>query len=73
MGRVKTYESIVKGETMHEPGIPESFKILVNEMRSLCLKVSVEDAQDKEIDLKQLEELATGDDWRLSRSAGFFA
>ncbi|MFM2423564.1 MAG: polymerase, beta subunit, partial [Pseudomonadota bacterium] len=39
MGRVKAYESIVKGESISDPGIPESFKILVNELRSLCLKV----------------------------------
>jgi len=71
-GRVKAYESIVKGETLSEPGIPESFKILVNELRSLCLKVSVEDLQNKEIPLKDLEELGGGDDLRLARSVGFF-
>jgi len=72
-GRVKAYESIVKGETLAEPGIPESFKILVNELRSLCLKVSVEDAQNKEIPLKDLDELGGGDDMRLARSVGFFS
>jgi DNA-directed RNA polymerase subunit beta len=71
-GRVKAYESIVKGETIAEPGIPESFKILVNELRSLCLKVSVEDASNKEIPLKDLDELSGGDDARLARSVGFF-
>jgi DNA-directed RNA polymerase subunit beta len=44
IGRVKTYESIVKGDPMLEPGVPESFKILVNELQSLGLKVTVEDA-----------------------------
>ena len=72
MGRVKAYESIVKGETLAEPGIPESFKILVNELRSLCLKVAVEDANSKELPLKDLDELGGGDDMRLARSVGFF-
>jgi len=72
MGRVKAYESIVKGETLAEPGIPESFKILVNELRSLCLKVAVEDAGNKELPLKDLDELTGGDDMRLARSVGFF-
>jgi DNA-directed RNA polymerase subunit beta len=72
-GRVKAYESIVKGEAIAEPGIPESFKILVNELRSLCLKVSVEDLQNKEIPLKDLDELSGGDDTRLARSVGFFS
>jgi DNA-directed RNA polymerase subunit beta len=72
MGRVKAYESIVKGETLAEPGIPESFKILVNELRSLCLKVSVEDANNKELPLKDLDDLGGGDDARLARSVGFF-
>ncbi len=72
MGRVKAYESIVKGETLSEPGIPESFKILVNELRSLCLKVGVEDVANKEIPLKDLDELGGGDDMRLARSVGFF-
>jgi DNA-directed RNA polymerase beta subunit len=62
-GRVKTYESIVKGETILEPGVPESFKILVNELQSLCLKVTVEDDRDRIIDLKDTEEeLSEGHD-----------
>ena len=56
LGRVKTYESIVKGDAMLEPGVPESFKILVNELQSLGLKVTVEDAAGIEIDLKDKEE-----------------
>ena len=72
MGRVKAYESIVKGETLAEPGIPESFKILVNELRSLCLKVAVEDSHNKELPLKDLDELTGGEDMRLARSVGFF-
>ncbi|MBX3096516.1 MAG: DNA-directed RNA polymerase subunit beta [Fimbriimonadaceae bacterium] len=71
-GRVKAYESIVRGETITEPGVPESFKILVNELRSLCLKVTVEDKQNKELSLKDLDQLSGGDDARLARSVGFF-
>ncbi|MFM7320895.1 MAG: DNA-directed RNA polymerase subunit beta, partial [Armatimonadota bacterium] len=56
LGRVKTYESIVKGDAMLEPGVPESFKILVNELQSLGLKVTVEDAVGNEIDLKDKDE-----------------
>jgi DNA-directed RNA polymerase subunit beta len=56
LGRVKTYESIVKGDAMLEPGVPESFKILVNELQSLGLKVTVEDAAGSEIDLKDKDE-----------------
>ncbi len=72
MGRVRAYESIVKGENIAEPGIPESFKILVNELRSLGLKVAVEDAKGKELPLRDLDELGGGDDMRLARSVGFF-
>ena len=56
LGRVKTYESIVKGESILEPGVPESFKILVNELQSLGLKVTVLDEQDKEIDLRDRDD-----------------
>ena len=55
-GRVKTYESIVKGESILEPGVPESFKILVNELQSLGLKVTVEDDRDRVINLKDTED-----------------
>ncbi|MCC6730709.1 MAG: DNA-directed RNA polymerase subunit beta [Chthonomonadales bacterium] len=55
-GRVKTYEAIVKGDAMLEPGVPESFKILVNELQSLCLKVAVEDEHNREIDLKDRDD-----------------
>ena len=64
VGRVKTYESIVKGASMLEPGIPESFKILINELQSLCLKVTVEDDRDREIDLKDREEEPSESDTR---------
>jgi len=42
MGRAKAYESIVKGENMLQPGIPESFNVLLHELRGLCLKVSLD-------------------------------
>ena len=71
-GRVKAYESIVKGEQISDPGVPESFKILVNELRSLGLKVSVEDAQMKELPLKDLNELSGPEDGRLARSVSFY-
>ena len=64
LGRVKTYESIVKGDSMLEPGIPESFKILINELQSLGLKVTVEDDRDREIDLKDREEDTSESDSR---------
>jgi len=56
LGRVKTYESIVKGDNILEPGVPESFKILVNELQSLGLKVTVLDEADKEIDLRDRDD-----------------
>ncbi|HOQ30845.1 MAG TPA: DNA-directed RNA polymerase subunit beta, partial [Armatimonadota bacterium] len=56
MGRVKTYEAIVKGEPILEPGIPESFKILVKELQSLGLQVSVESDKGKPFDLRDMDE-----------------
>ena len=53
VGRVKTYEAIVKGQNVPKPGIPESFKVLVKELQSLCLDVKVMGTDGKEIDLKQ--------------------
>jgi DNA-directed RNA polymerase subunit beta len=52
VGRVATYESIVKNENIGEPGVPESFKILVREMQSLALDVQVTDTAGKEVDLR---------------------
>ena len=69
LGRVKTYESIVKGDAMLEPGVPESFKILVNELQSLGLKVSVEDALGSEIDLKDKDEDFMDEDAARRRNA----
>ena len=53
VGRVKTYESIVKGQNIPKPGIPESFKVLIKELQSLGLDVKVLDDKNEEIDLKQ--------------------
>ncbi len=53
IGRVNTYEAIVKGQNVPTPGIPESFKVLIKEMQSLCLDVKVLDIDQQEIDLKQ--------------------
>jgi len=64
-GRVKVYEAIVKGENIPEPGIPESFKVLVKEMQSLCLNVEVLSSDGQVIDLKDTE-----DDFRVSEEFG---
>ena len=53
VGRVKTYEAIVKGQNIPKPGVPESFKVLIKELQSLGLDVKVLDANNEEIDLKQ--------------------
>ena len=53
VGRVKTYESIVKGQNIPKPGVPESFKVLIKELQSLGLDVKVLDMDENEIDLKQ--------------------
>ncbi len=53
VGRVKTYESIIKGQNVPTPGIPESFKVLIKELQSLGLDVKVLDTEGEEIDLKQ--------------------
>ena len=56
IGRVKTYEAIVKGENVPEPGIPESFKVLVKELQSLALDVRIFTEDNTEIPLKEAEE-----------------
>ena len=57
VGRVKTYEAIVKGENIPEPGIPESFKVLIKEMQSLCLDVKVLTEDNEEIEIKETSEM----------------
>ncbi len=63
VGRVKTYEAIVKGENIPEPGVPESFKVLVKELQSLGLDIKVYSKDDKEIELK--EHIEDGIDFNL--------
>ncbi len=56
LGRVKLYEAIVKGENIPEPGIPESFKVLVKEMQSLCLNVEVLSSEGVAIEMRDTDE-----------------
>ncbi len=56
VGRVKTYEAIVKGENVPEPGVPESFKVLIKELQSLGLDVKVLSEDEEEIEIKEEEE-----------------
>ena len=78
-GRVRTYESIVKGHNIPQPGVPESFKVLVKELQSLCLDIKVLDKDGQEIELKEDDEddyiPGRRDDYRASEEdfsdAGF--
>lgn len=56
VGRVKTYESIVKGDNVPEPGVPESFKVLIKELQSLGMDVKMLNSHEDEIDMRDLEE-----------------
>jgi DNA-directed RNA polymerase subunit beta len=56
LGRVKVYEAIVKGENIPEPGIPESFKVLIKEMQALCLNVEVLSLEGSQIEMRELDE-----------------
>jgi DNA-directed RNA polymerase subunit beta len=56
LGRVKVYEAIVKGENIPEPGIPESFKVLIKEMQSLCLNVKILDNTGEEVKLRDMDD-----------------
>ena len=56
VGRVKTYEAIVKGENVPEPGVPESFKVLIKELQSLGMDVKILNAEDREIEMRDLED-----------------
>ena len=56
LGRVKVYEAIVKGENIQEPGIPESFKVLIKEMQSLCLNVEVLSADGSAVNLRDTDD-----------------
>ena len=56
LGRVKVYEAIVKGENIPEPGIPESFKVLIKEMQSLCLNVEVLSSDGMSIEMRDTDD-----------------
>ncbi|WP_158738317.1 DNA-directed RNA polymerase subunit beta [Alteribacillus sp. YIM 98480] len=56
VGRVKTYESIVKGENVPEPGVPESFKVLIKELQSLGMDVKMLSSTEEEIEMKELDD-----------------
>ena len=56
VGRVKAYEAIVKGKNIPAPGVPESFKVLIKELESLCLDVKVLDSDHNEIVIKELDD-----------------
>jgi len=66
LGRVKVYEAIVKGDNIPEPGIPESFKVLIKEMQSLCLDVEVLSEDGQQIEMHELDE----DIYRTTESLG---
>jgi DNA-directed RNA polymerase subunit beta len=66
LGRVKVYEAIVKGENIPEPGIPESFKVLIKEMQALCLNVRVINSAGEEVEIRELDE----DAFRTTESLG---
>ncbi len=61
VGRVKTYEAIVKGENIPEPGVPESFKVLIKELQALCLDVKVLNDENEEVRLKESSEEDSAD------------
>ncbi|MCI9394896.1 MAG: DNA-directed RNA polymerase subunit beta [Oscillospiraceae bacterium] len=67
-GRVKTYEAIVKGHNVPKPGVPESFKVLIKELQSLCLDIRVLDGQGQEIELKDDED----DGYRAGNQDDFY-
>ncbi|MCE3023147.1 DNA-directed RNA polymerase subunit beta, partial [Staphylococcus pasteuri] len=56
VGRVKTYESIVKGENVPEPGVPESFKVLIKELQSLGMDVKILSEDEQEIEMRDTDE-----------------
>ena len=56
VGRVKTYEAIVKGEPIPKPGVPESFRVLVKELQSLGLDMKVLDIDNQEIELRDMDD-----------------
>jgi DNA-directed RNA polymerase subunit beta len=66
LGRVKLYEAIVKGDNLPEPGIPESFKVMIRETRGLALAIDVVDRAGEQVELRDLDE----DVFRVAESLG---
>ena len=62
IGRVKTYEAIVKGENIPDPGVPESFKVLIKELQSLSLDIKVLSEDNEEIEIRELDDDPTAPD-----------
>jgi DNA-directed RNA polymerase subunit beta len=56
LGRVRVYESIVKGDNIPEPGVPESFKVLMKEMQALCINLEVLTKDGQEIEMRDLDD-----------------
>jgi DNA-directed RNA polymerase subunit beta len=72
MGRTKTYEAIVKGKSLPEPGIPESFRVLVHELQALAVDVRMGDKNDNFTDLKELEREELKEDAAIETSHQIF-
>lgn len=72
VGRVKTYEAIVKGENVPEPGVPESFKVLIKELQSLGMDVKILSGDEKEIEMREIddEDEGTGEKLNLVLETG---
>ncbi|WP_411842938.1 DNA-directed RNA polymerase subunit beta [Salinicoccus sp. HZC-1] len=70
VGRVKTYEAIVKGENVPKPGVPESFRVLMKELQSLGLDVNILDENDEEIEMRDTEEDEASNQVNLSENTG---
>jgi DNA-directed RNA polymerase subunit beta len=66
VGRVKTYEAIVKGENVPEPGVPESFKVLIKELQSLGMDVKILSEDEQEIEMREVEEEEEGSGEKLN-------
>jgi len=70
IGRVKTYEAIVKGENIPDPGIPESFKVLLKELQSLGLDIKVLDENEQEIEIRELDDDAYAPESEFAEELG---
>ena len=68
IGRVNTYEAIVKGENIPAPGIPESFRVLVKELQALGLDITLYDDADKELEIKEYVEEVNEEEQKLDES-----